>query len=262
MTVNHEFPLFGLYTSQGSFQEIVASIVSSTKRGARILVVTPNVDHFLRWKSDFLFREVYAKSDFRLLDGQPLVWLSKLLGNRTSERITGIDLSVALIGYAEKEGIPINFIGGSFESLVLARKNLTLSYPHLIFQVFESPTPRQLYDDEYFKQLAQSLNVTKEKFIFLCLGSPKQEYFFQEIEKSVDAGAFLCVGGTVDFLAGINSRAPRIFQKVGLEWFYRFLQEPQRLFHRYFVRDSRILIYLIVAFSERMFRVIKGCFIR
>jgi len=247
LTANREFSLFGLPTSKGSFSEVTKEILERTQSCTRTLVLTPNVDHFIRWKRDADFQKVYLKADICVLDGAPLVWISRLLGNQDVERITGVDLAYSLIRLAEQNQIPVGIIGGSEQTLNLARENLKASHPALALFMTEAPTNLEVNSQQYVRELAMRIESKSPRIILLCLGTPKQEFFFEELDHFQISGTFLCVGATVDFLADTVIRAPLFMQRIGLEWFFRFMQEPRRLFHRYFMVDSKILGYLLVA---------------
>jgi len=247
LTTNNRFSLFGLYTSKGSFIEITNQILAHTQSCSKTLVLTPNVDHFIRWKRSTEFRNVYSKANFCVIDGVPLVWMSRLLGNPDVERITGVDLAYSLIRIAEKEQIPLGIIGGSAHSLDIVREKLKTSNPNLELFMSESPTAMEIHNQEYIRNLASRLEDKGPRIVLICLGSPKQEFFFEKLEQFQISGTYLCVGGTVDFLAGTVKRAPLLMRHVGLEWFYRFTQEPFRLFHRYFIVDFQVLGYLFLA---------------
>lgn len=242
-----EFPLFGLYVTNGGIRQVSKSLIQDTKNCKRILVVTPNVDHFMRWKNSEKFRKVYELANYRVLDGKPLVWLSKILGNSSSERITGVDLTYSLLELAQNENISINIIGGSYDALRLAEKRLKSIYPQLIIEMLLSPSAEDLENVNYFATLARKLSPERPRLVLICLGSPKQEFFYARLRDFNITGTFLCVGATIDFLAGTINRAPKLFQNMGLEWMYRFSQEPRRLFRRYFVDDAPFIFFLLLA---------------
>jgi N-acetylglucosaminyldiphosphoundecaprenol N-acetyl-beta-D-mannosaminyltransferase len=255
------FDIFGLSVNEGELDTIVGRVLSHETSSSNVLVVTPNTDHFLRWKKSERFRELYNRANFRLVDGAPLFWIARLLGGKNVNRITGVDLTLKILDLLSAAGKPLAIIGGS--PLAMERALLQISYRYPGVRVFFSSTPSidELTSNVYLDEVAGVLNSEPEKVVLLCLGSPKQEEVFFELNNlSTSEGIYLCVGGTIDFLAGIKSRAPKYLQILGLEWFYRFIQEPKRLFRRYFLEDYKISGYLIRALLIKFSRILKSKF--
>jgi len=245
--------IFGLDIDNGNCQEISSTILDSTLKSERVMVVTPNVDHFLRWQKDINFRDLYSHANFCLIDGMPILWLARLLGYADCERITGVDLTLELLSKANEFNLPIAIIGGTAEVLEIANEKIAKRFPNLDLFLTMSPTPTELNDDEYLGLISNKLAVKKEKIVLLCLGSPKQEKLYADLQlHRLHTGAFLCVGATVDFIAGVKRRAPKFIQNAGLEWIFRFLQEPKRLFRRYFIENITIIPYLVRAALMRL----------
>ncbi len=245
--------IFGLLVDDRSFNVVALEIAHRAQTSDNFAVVTPNVDHFLRWQRDNTFRILYEKADYRLIDGAPILWLARLLGDKLSQRITGVDLSIKVIGLAEQMGIALALVGGSDEAMEMAKANLRKSFPELNIFFTVTPTFEQLTDTNYQEYLALKLSEYDHKVVLLCLGSPKQETLYSQLDERFEiSGAYLCVGGTIDFIAKLKRRAPRSLQRLGLEWFYRFTQEPVRLFRRYFCTDVFIVRYFWRAFRLRI----------
>jgi N-acetylglucosaminyldiphosphoundecaprenol N-acetyl-beta-D-mannosaminyltransferase len=240
--------IFGMWVESYALSRVSTDILSKTNGSTSVLVVTPNVDHFLRWQRESNFRTLYDKADFRLIDGMPILLLARLLCKGDSQRVTGIDLSIELVKLAAESGIPVAIIGGSQRAITLASENLLKTHPTLQVFFTSSPTSEQLVDSTYIAYVANALSQHKAKVVLLCLGSPKQEqFYFDLLQAHSVTGTYLAVGATIDFLANLKKRAPIIVQKIGLEWIFRLIQEPKRLFRRYFVSGIFILPYLIRA---------------
>jgi N-acetylglucosaminyldiphosphoundecaprenol N-acetyl-beta-D-mannosaminyltransferase len=247
--------IFGLKVENRSISQVAHEITSRAEASENFMVVTPNVDHFLRWQKDVTFRKLYEQADYQLIDGVPILWLARLLGDKVSERITGVDLSIEVIRLAHQTGVAVALVGGSDEAMQLAKGNLLKRFPNL--DIFFTATPRfeQLTSANYQDFLAEKLSQRDRKIVLFCLGSPKQEILYSQLNEKFElSGAYLCVGGTIDFIAKLKKRAPKVLQKLGLEWAYRFMQEPARLFRRYFCRDTLIIFYFLRAFKFRISR--------
>jgi N-acetylglucosaminyldiphosphoundecaprenol N-acetyl-beta-D-mannosaminyltransferase len=247
--------IFGLIVDDRNIAQVALEIAHRAHASDNFVVVTPNVDHFLRWQRDEDFRRLYDQAEFRLIDGVPVLWLARLMGDKVSERITGVDLSSEVIDLASQMGMALAIIGGTEEVMEIAKANLQRKYPKLDIFFTATPEHEQLSSISYQDFLAQNLGERDRKIVLFCLGSPKQEILYSQLnERHELTGGYLCVGGTIDFIANARRRAPKLLQRIGLEWFYRFAQEPVRLFKRYFCTDIVIVRYLWKACIIRIFQ--------
>ena len=177
-------------------------------------------------------------ADLATLDGMPLLWVSKLLKCRTPERITGADLVPALIKEASIRDKSCFFIGGSQQLVENAAK--LLQTEHLNLKVVGCISPKisisgeNLVDSlEEDRELVRQINHTKPDLLFIGLGNPKQEIWFERIKEQLEVPVSIGIGGTFNFITKNSFRAPSWMQHIGMEWFYRLLQEPKRLLKRY-----------------------------
>ena len=164
---------------------------------------------------------------------------TKMLCGRKVTRITGVQFFFDLLGRVEKEGMKIFLLGASGASNEGAFRKLIEKHPSL--QI----VGRQ---DGYFKDseaVVQNINESGAELLFVAMGSPRQEFWIAEHRETITAPFCMGVGGTFDVIAGVTKRAPRWMQSAGMEWFYRFLQEPSRMWRRYLVGNS-IFIWLVI----------------
>jgi N-acetylglucosaminyldiphosphoundecaprenol N-acetyl-beta-D-mannosaminyltransferase len=247
----------GLPVSLLALQDAVSLITEWAASARARLVVTPNTDHFLRWMRDASFRALYRRADLRTVDGAPLVALARAQGVPTPPRVTGADLFTATAASAAAVGIPLVIIGGGPGIAHLAGRRLEDGPAGARVAFTDSPRPQDLLDEEYVQRLARRLAELPTKVVALCLGSPKQEQLFADLERVEVvpfSGVYLCVGATVDFLAGRVTRSPFFLRRLGLEWLFRLALEPRRLWRRYLVDDVRILRYFVRAARGRLAR--------
>jgi N-acetylglucosaminyldiphosphoundecaprenol N-acetyl-beta-D-mannosaminyltransferase len=201
-------------------------------------VFTPNVDHVVKASSTEPFRRAYDRVSLSFADGMPLVWASPLLGCRIPERVAGSDLVKPLLEMAARRKWRVYLLGGAPGVAEAVAKML----PEQGVTVAGWDDCRIQSDgsDPTGASFARA-RAANADLIFVALGPPKQELW---IDRSIDdlrPAVALGVGASLDFLAGKYKRAPEWMGRVGLEWLYRLLQEPRRLWKRYLVEAPRFL---------------------
>lgn len=212
------------------------------------MVVTPNVDHIIKLQSDCEFKEVYDNSDLILTDGKILVWSAKLLGKKVKEKVSGSDLFPVLCKHASEKNYKVFFLGGNEGVARKAAETLINKYPNLnVVGTYSPPYGFEKSEEENNKIINMLLN-KEPHILFVGLGAPKQEKWIYKFKDKYKVPVSLGIGASFDFIAGTVKRAPEWMQNCGLEWFYRFLCEPKRLFKRYFIDDSKFLVLLIKEF--------------
>lgn len=246
----------GLRVGLLNIDEAAGVIGDWAQERRRRLVVTPNTDHFLRYQTSARFRALYALADLVTVDGSPLGLLARVQGAPRPPRVTGADLFIRCAERAAADGTPFIIIGGGNGVAEDAARRLIAAYPGLQVPLTRSPSAAELSDDRYLKALAQELSDYPTKIVSLCLGSPKQEELFNNLASTLPSltGVYLCVGAAVDFAAGRVGRAPFLFRRLGVEWIYRLLAEPRRLWRRYLVDDVKIATYFAKAIVGRIRR--------
>lgn len=176
-----------------------------------------------------------------LVDGKPLIWISKLYKRQIKEKVSGSDLVPQLCKRAADENYTIFIIGGKDGVAEQAKKKLEQKFPGIRIVGTYAPPLGFENDESELDKINQMITDAHPDLLIGCLGCPKQEKWIYENYMKYDATVSVCAGATVDFLAGNIKRAPRWMSDHGLEWFYRFLQEPKRMFKRYFLDDVKIL---------------------
>lgn len=245
----------GLELDTGDINAVIDRLIEWTRGDVMHLVVTPNVDHFLRWNRDSDFRELYELASMRTIDGAPLALLARIeTGRGDVRRITGVDLFSAAAREMARLGVPVSIVGGAPGVAAQALDRLEREIPGFLRGVADCPSAADLRDDDYVATLGSSLSAVGPHMVGLCLGSPKQEDLFRRLKDSgvAPAGAYLGVGAAVDFIAGSVARAPAWIQGLGAEWLYRLAQEPGRLWRRYLVDDAAFAPILVRAAITRI----------
>jgi N-acetylglucosaminyldiphosphoundecaprenol N-acetyl-beta-D-mannosaminyltransferase len=195
-------------------------------------VATANVDFLVQARHDIELRRVLNAASLVVCDGTPIVWLSRLFGNPLPERVAGSDLTPLLIERAAEKGYRIFFLGGQPQVAAEAVARLQKQYPNLIIAGHYSPPFQSLLDMDH-DDIATRIRAADPDIVFVSFGCPKAEKWMAMNCKKVGAPVMIGVGATIDFLAGRVKRAPDWMRRSGVEWFYRLIQEPRRLFRRY-----------------------------
>ena len=204
-------------------------------RGEYICVA--NVHTTVMAHDDKAYWQVQHDAVFSLPDGKPLSAYSKKHGFPEAERVTGPDLMGEM--FARDNGLRHYFYGGTQETIDILTAKLKEKYPHLQIVGMVSPPFRKLTPEEDTAEI-RKINDANADIIWVGLGAPKQENWMYE-HKGMVNGVMIGVGAGFDYHAGTIKRAPMWMQKVSLEWLYRLLQDPKRLFSRYLKTNFRFL---------------------
>jgi N-acetylglucosaminyldiphosphoundecaprenol N-acetyl-beta-D-mannosaminyltransferase len=224
--------------------DAIAAMVADCRGGT---VFTPNVDHVVMAAHDDRFRRAYETADLSLADGMPVLWASRMLGTPLPEKISGSDLVLPLMDRAEREGWRVYILGGAPGVGALAAARLVERFPRI--QIAGTDAPRIDMDAPASSRapVLDRLRAAKADVVLVALGAPKQEIFIAEAAPDLRPAVLLGVGAAIDFIAGTAKRAPRWMSSSGLEWLFRLLKEPRRMWRRYLVRDPEFLVIVLRA---------------
>jgi len=213
-------------------ETLLADVRDRLRAGKGFAVATLNLDHVVKLRHDPAFRAAYAAHTHITADGAPVVWLERLAGRR-AERVTGADLVLPLARLCAAEGLPIALLGSTEASLRHAAEALRHEAPSLTIAARVAPAegfdPSSPDADRAIDQLARS----GARLCLLALGAPKQEVLAERARGRLPHVGFVSVGAGIDYLSGVQSRAPIFFQRTALEWLWRLAMDPRRLATRY-----------------------------
>lgn len=233
--------ILGMRVDAVGFQEAVEIVLDWARDGASRYVCVANVHMTMETVDHPDFRAVVNASDLVVPDGMPLVWMLRRLGHPRQERVSGPDLMVALLERAAAQGLRVGFFGSTPETLSKLQTNVLGRWPALQVVYAYSPPFRPLSPEED-RVIMQEILASEVQLLFVGLGCPKQERWMAEHKDRLPA-VMLGVGAAFDFLAGTKPRAPRWMQQAGLEWLFRLMSEPRRLWKRYLLHNPRF-VYL------------------
>lgn len=240
--------LFGLQVDAMTADEVVGLVRASLQSRRRLLIGVVNAAKVINARRDPWLRDSLLECDVLLADGQSVVWASRLLGQRLPERVAGIDLFELMLALAHRDGRSVYLLGARPEVLAVLEEQIQIRWPGLRI----AGSRDGYFDAAQSAEVAAGIAATGADMLFLGMTSPKKEIFLGTYGSTLGVPVLHGVGGSFDVLAGLTSRAPLRWQRCGMEWAYRVLQEPRRLWKRYLITNTRFLFLLL---HERIHRV-------
>lgn len=226
-----------------TMEDTVSIIDKSIQKRLAIQHIVVNAAKMVHMQKDRELCESVVNSDIINADGMAVVWAAKFLGQPLPEKVSGIDLMINLVELAAKQNYKIFFFGAKEEvvSTVVANysklygANLIAGYRNGYFSKEEEP------------QIAEQIANSKADILFVAISSPTKEVFLNKYKETMQVPFIMGVGGSFDVVSGKTKRAPLWMQNNGLEWFYRILQEPRRMWKRYLVTNTLFIFYVLKA---------------
>jgi N-acetylglucosaminyldiphosphoundecaprenol N-acetyl-beta-D-mannosaminyltransferase len=244
-TVRQRRVLFGLNIDALTMEESVALAEEALTARHRMLVGVVNAAKVVKLKTDAFLRDSLLDCDVLLADGQSVVWASRLLGRPLPERVPGIDLFEALLDLADEHGYGVYFLGAKPEVLRTMLAVVSERWPGVRI----AGSRDGYYPREQSGEVAANIRASGADMLFLGITTPTKETFLAAYGDELGVPVLHGVGGSFDILAGVTQRAPERWQRWGLEWAYRVLQEPRRLWKRYLVTN---LAFVMLLLAERI----------
>lgn len=223
-----------------TLQQTVDQLFADLAAGRRGWLETVNVAILMMMRADDRLQSFVDRARWVVVDGQPLVWTSKLYGTPLPERVSGVDLVEPLCAGAESRGLGVYLLGASQDVVEAVAQRLQSQFPKLKLH----------HANGYFSaaeaaQRAEAVAASGASILFVAMGVPRQEVFIEQQWERLGVGLAIGVGGSFDVLAGIRKRAPVWVQNIGMEWFYRLIQEPGRMWKRYLVTNTQFILLFL-----------------
>lgn len=234
-------PLLNTFVNNVDMKETVEEIERLIAQNKKSYIVAINVDVVMKIEEDPYLKKITDEADMVLVDGKPLIWISKWHKHSVKEKISGSDMVPILLKRAAEKGYSVFIIGGKEGIAEKAKENVERDIPGIKIVGTYSPPFGFENDERELENINSIISQASPDILIACFGCPKQEKWIYENYQKYNAKVSVCAGATVDFLAGNINRAPKWMSDHGLEWFYRFTQEPKRMFKRYFVDDIKII---------------------
>lgn len=235
--------ILGIPVDKITEKELLEKIINFINEKRFHLIVTINSENATKALENKIFLDVIKNADLVIPDGIGIIFASKILGDKLPERIPGIDLSYKLLEISNEKGYKIVLIGGKEGVAEGAKENLKKIFPNLNIVM----TYNGYFNEDEEKKIVEEIQKIEPDILLVGMGSEKQEiWIWNNREKFKNIGVCIGVGGTLDIWAGKKKRAPKLVQKLGLEWLYRVIIEPKRIF-----RVLKIFNFLNKLFIER-----------
>ena len=238
--------LMGCAMDDLTMEETLDRIEEFVRSGRPHQHVVVNVDKVVKAAKDPQLREIINRCDLINVDGMPIVWASRVLGKPLKGRVTGVDLFERLLERAAQKGWGVYFLGAREEIVSQVAKLAPRRFPGLRIAGYRNG----YWKPEDEADVVKDIRSAAPQLLFVAISSPKKEQFLGRYQEAMRVPFAMGVGGTFDVFVGKVQRAPLWMQRCGLEWFYRFLQEPRRMFKRYFIDD----MYFFWLLTREFFR--------
>jgi N-acetylglucosaminyldiphosphoundecaprenol N-acetyl-beta-D-mannosaminyltransferase len=240
--------LMGCQIDNLSMEDTLAAVEGFIRSGQPHQHVVLNVDKLVKASRDEALRSIINDCALVNADGMPVVWASRLLGKPLKERVAGVDLFEALMGRAADKGWRVFLLGAREEVVLGVRDAYLRKYPQVLIAGWRNG---YWNGEQEEAEVVEQIRASGADLLFVAMSSPKKEQFLGRHQAAMKIPFAMGVGGTFDVAIGRLRRAPRWMQNAGLEWLFRFLQEPRRLFRRYFIEDMAFIWLLIKEAARR-----------
>ncbi len=233
--------VMGIGIDNLSMEETLGLIEEKIVEGKPVQHVVVNAAKVVEVNKNPELKAIIDSCEIVNVDGQAVVWASRVLGKPLKERVAGIDLMQALVERASQKNWSIYFFGAKQEVLDKVIARYKKEFPTLKI----AGARNGYYKPEEEAAIACKIAESGAQILFVAISSPKKEIFLNKYLKVMNVPFVMGVGGSFDVVAGLTKRAPRWMQKLGLEWLFRFLQEPRRMWRRYIIGNAEFLLLLL-----------------
>jgi len=242
MSLMQKHKIINSFVSAGRYLDILNDLIHLSKKQVSSYVCISNVHMLIEGYRDPDFQKVINSADIATPDGMPLAKAIKWLYGIDQERVAGMDLMPDVMKESEEKRLSIYLYGSTDEILHTIIKKAKDEFPNLSICGSYSPPFRELTQNEK-ENVIEQINNTNPNFVFVALGCPKQEKWMAEHKGKINS-CMIGLGGAFEVYAGVKSRAPLWMQKASLEWLYRLIQDPKRLWKRYLYTNTKFILLL------------------
>ena len=236
---NKRYSLLNTYVDALSMEETIKTVEEIIHEGKPTQHVVINASKINMMRKDPKLQKIVNACPLINADGASIIWAAKRLGIPLKERVTGIDLFLRLVALAEQKKYKVYLFGAKQEVVLKVKNIFEERYPGLQIVGYRNGYFQEAEEEQIVKDMAAS----GADMMFVAFSSPKKEYWIAKYIQELHIPFVMGVGGSFDVVAGVTQRAPLWIQRCGMEWFYRFVQEPRRLWKRYIVGNVAFIVY-------------------
>jgi N-acetylglucosaminyldiphosphoundecaprenol N-acetyl-beta-D-mannosaminyltransferase len=245
--------IVGMRVDATSYEDVTERVIRWAERGETRYVCVASVNNVMAARDDSSYADMMNGADLVTPDGMPLVWGLRVLGIPHASRVYGPSLTPLVCERAAREGIAVGFYGGTPRVLERLNTELLRMFPDLKI-AYSWPPPFRALSSEEEDRVVREINDSGARIVFVGLGTPKQEQWMVRHQDRLDA-VMLGVGAAFDFIAGEKRQAPSWMQRRGLEWLFRLVTEPRRLWRRYLYSNPRFVgLFALQAVKARFLK--------
>lgn len=237
VSAGNRYPILNTYVNAISLDETVDEIEKIIAKGVPTQHVVINASKVNLMEGDHELASIVNECPLINADGASIVWAAKKLGVPLRERVTGIDLFQRLVGLASEKGYSIYLFGAKEEVVTKVKAIFEDRYPGIQIAGYRNG----YFTEADEPQIVSDMAASGADMMFVAFSSPKKEYWVHKYIDQIGIPFVMGVGGSFDVVAGVTDRAPTWMQEHGLEWFYRFIQEPGRLWKRYIIGNLKFV---------------------
>lgn len=224
--------------TEGQVLDLTDQVIAARDR---LLIGVVNAAKMVNMRRDPVLDDVVRSADIILADGMAVVWASRLLRRPLPQRVAGIDLMMRLLERGDSKNYRVFFLGAKQEVLDAVIQKTRAEFPGVVI----AGSRNGYFDEKQEMQIATEIRDANADILFVAMTSPMKEKFLAEWRDTMGVSVCHGVGGAFDVMAGKVRRAPNLWQKLGMEWLYRVVQEPRRMWKRYLVTNSLFLWMLV-----------------
>ena len=243
--MGNKFNILGVHFSNLDEPELINMLDDRITKTEKTQVCFVPTNSILAARKSRFVMDVYNSADVVMCDGVPVQWASRMLGTPLKQRLTGFDFFPHFIQHCAEKNYSVYFLGAK-EGIAKQLAAIYQSrYPGIRVAGYYTPPFAASFSEEQNAVMLSAINAVKPDVLFVSLTSPKQDIWIHQQLPHLNVKLAIGVGAAFDSEAGLLKRAPILMQKMGLEWFYRFLQEPGRMFRRYFI-EAPVFVPLVM----------------
>lgn len=240
----HIKDVLGVHVADVTLKNIIPIVVDLIEKDKKITVFGANPHAINTYQKDIDLKKAFDNATLIYPEGIGTVLASRILGNPLRQKTTLMDFIYDVFKICEEKRLKVYILGGREEVSKKALLNLKNMYPNL--KIYGQ---HGYFSKNETKQIIADINKVKPKILFVAMGTPMQEVWIDRYKGKIEAKAFFGIGGSIDIIAGVIPRAPKIIRRVGLEWIYRTYREPGRLWKRYLIGN---IIFIFRVFQASL----------